>query len=137
MAGAEAPELPDASILKDLNPVVGSLLLAGFILVWSTVYYGPAIKDRIRGRPSDPPPRQDPPEQTQPVLPPATQVLDRAAEMANRLIAHLEDEVRDMEAEIERLLGEVDRLRRAHEEERRAHDRTRLELERCRDRWRP
>lgn len=136
MADAQAPglpdALPDASVLAGLNPVVATVFLLTLLVGWVTIYYGPAIRDRIRGR-SDDLPHPEPP----PPAAPAAAVLDRAAAVTDRLIAHLEGQVRDRDADIERLLREVDRLRRERDEERRAHERTRAELERCRDnQWR-
>lgn len=123
MAAAQAPAVPDASSLAGLNPVVASLFLGVVALGMILFYFGPAMRDRVRG--PRPEAKTDPASTgpIPPVLPSPVQVLDRAAVMTDRLIETLEEE--------------IDQLRQERNEARRELERARAELERCRDsQWR-
>jgi hypothetical protein len=127
---AQAPAVPDASSLAGLEPVVAVSFLAVVALGMLLFYFGPALRDRVRG-PKAPPPPADPASTgpIPPVLPSSVAALDRATEMTNRLIANLEEQVRERDEEFDRVRHERDEIRRELE-------RTRMDLERCRDQWR-
>lgn len=130
MAVAQAPIVPDASSLAGLEPAVAIMFLGVVALGMILFYFGPAMRDRVRGPKATPPPAD--PASTgpiPPVLPSSVAVLDRATEMTNRLIATLEEQAGERDEEI-------DRLRHELADERRTHERTRIDLERCRDQWR-
>lgn len=126
-SAAQAPTIPDASSLAGLEPSVAIMFLGVVALGMLLFYFGPAMRDRVRGAPKDKP--ADSPPAPVPTLPQPVVLVDRATEMTNRLIETLEEQVTERDDEIERLRHERD-------EERRAHERTRMDLERCRDQWR-
>lgn len=131
MAIAQAPVVPDPSTLSGLNPVVATTFLGVVALGMLLFYFGPALRDRVRGRKADAP-KADlvATGPIPPVLPSPVAVLDRATEMTNRLIETLEKQAAERD-------DEIDELRRELSDERRAHERTRSDLERCRDtQWR-
>lgn len=115
----QAPSLPDASSLAGLDPSVAIMFLGVVALGMILFYFGPALRDRMAKKPADPKPAD--PTSTAPIvslLPSTTQVLDRTAEMTDRYIADLKEQIRgqrseleDQDREIARLRAENDRLR--------------------------
>jgi predicted RNase H-like nuclease (RuvC/YqgF family) len=112
--------IPTASDLATLNPVVAVVFLGVVALGITLFYFGKPLQERLRGKKDDPPKAADP-TATAPiaaVMPSAPAALDRAAEMTDRFISDLREqigalrgEVDEQEREIKQLRTENDRLR--------------------------
>lgn len=110
MLAAQAPVVPDASSLAGLDPVVAVSFLGVVALGMILFYFGPALRERLskKAKPADP-------AATAPMVPlpvPATQMLDRTAEMTDRYVDSLKEQLRDQKEQLrdqQRELADQDR----------------------------
>ncbi len=115
MSASQVP-LPDLTALQGLEPGVAYAALAVIALGMLLFYLGPGLRQRFSHPTSPATPEPPPPTGPLPAALPAT--MDRADQVYDRFVDHLQAQLGDrdrtiaaQDRELGRLRGEVDRLR--------------------------